>query len=52
MENVYYWYDGNMPYCTDTTVWQPLDDNLYHQNPSGPLFEDKAQGTAPYQVMA
>ena len=51
MENVYYWYDGNMPYCTDTTVWQPLDDNFYHLNLSGPSFVDKPQAT-PYQVMA
>ena len=32
MENVHYWYNGNVPYSTDATarptVWQPLDDNL------------------------
>src|SRR6266566_6683432 len=30
MENIYYWYDGNVPYCTNATVtaWQSLDDNF------------------------
>jgi hypothetical protein len=48
VENVYYWYDGYMPYCTDSTVWQPLDDN-FHLNLSGYSSVDKFQGT-PHQV--
>jgi hypothetical protein len=49
MENVYYWYDGYMPYCTDGTVWQPLDDNFFHMNYSGYSYVDKFQAT-PHQV--
>ena len=38
-----------MPYCTDSTVWQPLDDNFFHLNLSGYPYADKLQG-APHQV--
>ena len=40
MENVYYWYDGNVPYCTDATAWQPLDDNFVHMNVPGYFYVD------------
>ncbi|KAF8494625.1 hypothetical protein F5888DRAFT_1805358 [Russula emetica] len=40
MENVYYWYDGNVPYCTDATAWQPLDDNFIHMNVPGYFYVD------------
>ncbi|KAI0301039.1 hypothetical protein B0F90DRAFT_1721164 [Multifurca ochricompacta] len=35
IENVYYWYDGTVPYCTDATACQPLDDNFLHMNAPG-----------------
>jgi len=40
MDNVYYWYDGNVPYCTDATAWQPLDDNFVHMNVPGYFYVD------------
>jgi hypothetical protein len=40
MENVYYWYDGNVPYCTDATAWQPMDDNFIHMNVPGYFYVD------------
>ena len=40
MENVYYWYDGNVPYCTDANAWQPLDDNFIHMNVPGYSYID------------
>src|SRR6266478_6347569 len=44
MENVYYWYDGNVPYCTDATAWQPLDDNFIHMNGPGYFYVDNSHG--------
>jgi hypothetical protein len=49
MENVYYWYDGNVPYCTDATAWQPLDDNFIHMNVPGYAYVDPSHG-ATHQV--
>ena len=46
MQNVYYWYDGCMPYCTDATAWQPLDDTFLYTNMSGYSYVDKSQGVA------
>lgn len=40
MDNVYYWYDGNVPYCTDATAWQPIDDNFVHMNVPGYFYVD------------
>jgi hypothetical protein len=51
MENVYYWYDGNVPYCTDATAWQPLDDNFVHMNVPGYSYVDNSHGAvATHQV--
>jgi len=46
MQNVYYWYDGCMPYCTDATAWQPLDDTFLYTSMSGYSYVDKSQGVA------
>jgi hypothetical protein len=40
MENVHYWYDGNVPYCTDVTAWQPADDNFIRMNVPGYVYVD------------
>ncbi|KAI0246457.1 hypothetical protein BJV78DRAFT_1254463 [Lactifluus subvellereus] len=43
IENVYYWYDGNVPYYTDATACQPLDDTFFHMNVPGYSHADKSQ---------
>jgi len=44
MQNVYYWYDGCMPYCTDAIAWQPLDSTFLYTTASGYSGVDKSQG--------
>ena len=51
LENVYYWYDGNVPYCPDATAWQPLDDNFLHTNVPVYSYVDNYLGTT-HQVNA
>jgi hypothetical protein len=51
MENVYYWYDGNVPYCTDATAWQPLDDNFVHMNVPGYFYIDNSGVTHQVNVI-
>ena len=50
MENVYYWYDGNVPYCTDVTAWQPLDDNFVHMNVPVYAYIDNSNRATTHQV--
>lgn len=50
MENVSYWYDGNVPYCADATAWQPLDDNFVHMNVPGYFHVDN-YGVLIHQVV-
>ena len=50
MENVYYWYDGNVPYCTDVTAWQPIDDNYVHMNVPAYSYIDNSHGATTHQV--
>ena len=44
MEKVYYWYDGNVPYCTNVTAWQPIDDNYVHMNVPAYSYIDNSHG--------
>ncbi|KAH9961543.1 hypothetical protein BC827DRAFT_1202738 [Russula dissimulans] len=46
MQNVYYWYDGYMPYCTDAAASQPVDDTFLYMNVPGYSSVDKSQGVA------
>ncbi|KAH9988455.1 hypothetical protein BJV74DRAFT_885342 [Russula compacta] len=51
VENVQYWYDGNVPYYTDAAAWQPLDDTFLHMNVPGYSYVDKLHGPA-HQLVA
>ncbi len=56
IENVYYWYDGNVPFYTDVTACRPLDDNFVPMNVHGYGYgywyaADKTQVVLPHQVM-
>ncbi|KAH9022574.1 hypothetical protein EDB85DRAFT_371530 [Lactarius pseudohatsudake] len=55
IENVYYWYDGNVPFCTDATACRPLDDNFLPMNVHGYgygyWYADKTQMAHPHQYM-
>ncbi|KAI9463361.1 hypothetical protein F5148DRAFT_199703 [Russula earlei] len=51
MENVYYWYDGNVPYYTDATAWQPVDDYYLHMNFPGYPYVEKFQGVVAHQLV-
>ncbi|KAH9972495.1 hypothetical protein BGW80DRAFT_1459844 [Lactifluus volemus] len=50
IENVYYWYDGNVPYYMDGTTMQRLDDHFFNMNTSSHSYVEKPQGV-PHQVM-
>ena len=50
MESIHYWYDGNVPYYTDVTAWQPLDDNFVHVNVPVYAYVDNSNGTTTHQV--
>lgn len=54
IENVYYWYDGNVPFCTDATACRPVDDNFLPMNVHGSgygyWYADKSQWPHPHQV--
>jgi hypothetical protein len=56
IENVYYWYDGNVPFCTDATACRPLDDNFLPMNVHGYgygyWYADKTQWAPLHQVIA
>jgi hypothetical protein len=51
IENVYYWYDGNVPYYMDGTTMQRLDDHFFNMNASSHSYVEKPQGV-PHQVIA
>ncbi|KAN0128721.1 hypothetical protein V8E53_013442 [Lactarius tabidus] len=55
IENVYYWYDGNVPFCTDATACRPLDDNFLPMNVHGYgygyWYADKTQWAPLHQHM-
>ena len=56
IENVYYWYDGNVPFCTDATACRPLDDNFLPMNVHGYgygyWYTDKTQWASHNEVIA
>ncbi|KAH9025490.1 hypothetical protein EDB84DRAFT_1504628 [Lactarius hengduanensis] len=52
--NVYYWYDGNVPFCTDATACRPLDDNFLPMNAMAmarAMVRDKTQVAHPHPYM-